>query len=438
MTGIRLIYGAAVLLGAVRFALKSRSPRPLAVRSGAPPAEVNRENPVHIIVLVPLLRESTSLPGLFESLRQMNYPAARWLFVPITTEREIAELKHASSHPTERALGKCIADCPPACEVRTIRFPGRTGNKADQMNYALRVLAADGAIAADRATYIGVYDADSRPPPQTLRQVALCANAGAPAAIQQYSVYRSGAYASTILRVEAVLHTARSSAEMARQRRVNANLDAPVPVKDVFTLCIGHGLFLRSDWLVRAGFPARGSVEDLPLGHGLSLAREEIAALESFDNAEVPASVPALVEQMGRWFSGQVHPGAALDFARRGFGEVSAARLAASTVGQLVDNLRWLLSGPVRVGLLVSAVSGRRPLRRSLGLVAPLAAESLTGYWVASRLYREADAGKPPASALEVVAVGMIHPVIRAIGPCIYVWRRFARRPIHHSKTERP
>ncbi len=100
-------------------------------------------------VLIPMYRETASLPGMLRSMQQMDYPASK-LDIKLVLEADDKETLAAAL-----ALRPCyhfdIIRVPPS-EPRT---------KPKACNYALKFA---------RGEYVTVYDADDRPEPQQLKK----------------------------------------------------------------------------------------------------------------------------------------------------------------------------------------------------------------------------------------------------------------------------
>jgi hypothetical protein len=102
-------------------------------------------------VLVPLYREAHMLPSLVQSLRCLDYPAAKLDIKLILESNDIATIAAA------RALylpGNFEVIVVPECQPRT---------KPKALNYALPLA---------RGEYVVIYDAEDRPEPGQLRQAA--------------------------------------------------------------------------------------------------------------------------------------------------------------------------------------------------------------------------------------------------------------------------
>jgi len=258
--------------------------------------------------MIPVLREQALLAETLRYFGRLPYPGRRQVIV-LTTQREIAENGNVSAGTTpELALqlvGQLNTEAPGL--YRVIHYPYEVGNKASQLNYALRRLSEDGEFDPAR-TYIGVYDADSRPAEDTLEHVAdLVAgqrDAGRewPVAIQQPSLFLNNfnEVPSWYLQLEALFETRWALGHEIRTMRASTR-ELP-DWRAPYAYCVGHGMFIRQDFLnLTGGFPEPN--EDVPMGHRLSLAGIPIHPLPAYDICDVAPSFKGLVVQSGRWFS---------------------------------------------------------------------------------------------------------------------------------------
>ena len=121
------------------------------VRAGSarPERLPDRQLPVYT-VLVPLFRETKVLPGLIQSLRALDYPAAKL---------EIMLVLEAVDLETQAAV---LQPCDLPGNFRTLVVPdGEPQTKPKALNYALQFARGD---------FVVVYDAEDRPEPDQLRR----------------------------------------------------------------------------------------------------------------------------------------------------------------------------------------------------------------------------------------------------------------------------
>jgi cellulose synthase/poly-beta-1,6-N-acetylglucosamine synthase-like glycosyltransferase len=444
---------------------------------------------IKVVLLLPMLREQSEAVELLYRMDQLDYPPDRILLVPITTEREVAELgvridaaeriindlesggpgmisrwrysryfsgelidkvQNEGAGPsgdsrtkvreiiagpsTKDVVHDHLTTWNPRCQVIHLHYPKTSGNKAKQMNFALTTLRETGILCPDEATYVGVYDADSVPDPHTLRALSTYAHDNRPVAFQQYPIYlRNCGKLGRLMRNEAILQTAHSvCVEYPRQHRVNSAIQAGRSAGPTFTYCIGHGVFFRSDWILEVGFPETAPVEDLPLGFMLSLGKKQIWTLPLFDVCTVPSSTHAFVRQTATWFEAQLEFREVIRSAYKHFGRVPTLRIARGLIEQTLTNAKWLLAGPCRVIAVIAAMV----VGSWIGLLALLSAcllEARLEWRVTSHLVSRLAGGIMPS--FDWLAV--VRTVLKSCGPCLVIAQRLCGLTPIRSKTER-
>jgi cellulose synthase/poly-beta-1,6-N-acetylglucosamine synthase-like glycosyltransferase len=444
---------------------------------------------IKLVIFLPLLREQANVAELLRAICRLEFPPDRILVVPITTEREEGEIRDrkalaqalvedisrgASSlsqlwnysrwfaarrlrlwalmdtESAARDIMRTIA-APSTREILErlleqeyfyfpvlhVHYPHIQGNKASQMNYALEVITREGVIEDPPRTYVGVYDADSRPHPMSLLSLALHAEEDLAPAFQQFSIYLAGAQSlGAVMRNEAWLQTARSIAvEYPRQLRVNKDLETGIATGKTFTYCIGHGEFLRADWLVDARFPEKPLVDDIPTGFMLSLARQRIVPLPFFDICTVPNSVFEFWRQTQTWFRSQLDYSGPVARANHYFGEVPLFRCLRGGLEQLAANMTWLLSGPLDSLIFFVSLAKRRRLETAL-ILALLSLEAWVSWQLTRRLLdTHLDTAHLPRFRFHPLAV--VRPTLKSIGPWLTLFEILTGRHARPYKTER-
>ena len=264
------------------------------------------KNIPELILLLPVLREQQHVSGALHALGALSYPGRKRIIV-VTTAREIAENQGESRGTTIETVETFLAVFPgdETVSYEHLYFRYLVGNKASQLNYALRELSKNQETLF--GTYIGVYDADSRPTSDTLlhllRVLAQEENRNHPwpVALQQPTLYLGNFQEiSWYLQLEALFQTRWVFGHELRTLRASTRrLAQYLPP---YAYCVGHGMFIRADFLQRTGgFPEPS--EDVPLGHRLTFLGIPIHPLPVYDVCEVASRVSTLVRQSGFWCS---------------------------------------------------------------------------------------------------------------------------------------
>lgn len=283
-------------------------------RSAAPAAAPAQPG---FIIIIPVLDEADIIKATVDYFLELLRPfGSGSRLVIVTTEKEFAlpaatgrAGKPAKRLNTIEALASCRSD-----QVLALHYPGRAGRMAHQLNFALQHLRQDG-IWQDQL--LGIYNADSRPEPETLAWISGKAVRGEGRVFQQFGNYFGNA--ASLVRQDifsrAVLFS--SSAWQNRWslgfeifnawkqslfRRIgSSSLRLWYPLN----YCIGHGLFFtRQACRQFQGFSETTYNEDAILGLELSCRREQIVPVPYFDYSDSPNQIKSLFRQKAAWFQG--------------------------------------------------------------------------------------------------------------------------------------
>lgn len=309
----------------------------------------------NICIFLPVLREEKTIAAALQIFSQIRYPKEKLKIVVVTTEREFenGHIHPNSIEETRIELPKLNAACGHE-KFLHIHYPFRTGVKSDQLNYALMELEHLFPTFFDEKTYIGVYDIDSTIPADTLALLASDAiQNDFPNVYQQPSLYfknfdvhENGIRGSLAHSFSFLQTTYASSYE-----NYNFLKQSELIKKDAFFFrytmryCIGHGLFVRRDYLKRLGsFPT--PIEDTRLGHVISYLKEDIRLLPIFDTVGVAQGVWESIRQASVWFWGEVLFVEDIKIARR-VGQVNPLFGCWLMAYKAYRNTLWIFKGPV-------------------------------------------------------------------------------------------
>lgn len=365
-----------------------------------------------------------------------NGPLNRARFPQLTAE-ELAALRTARQHGHLRVEGAAaiLARAPRTCDVIDqaladapnerighLTYPG-LGRKAAQINHAARVLPADG--------YIAVYDVDSRPDAKALAAVYACL-ADRPPMVQQHALHTpsaaaDGAAQQALTRGAAVLQsiwTVRREVPYARRyqrfagqpgvwARGLAGLSQPV----------GHGLYVRGDVLAATGgFPEASVLDDVPTGVALTLAGIPTRSVPYLTTVPAPDSVGEIIAQGRRWFCSYLDYPAILRTVPRGTGTAWHRRLVAGVA--VYRGTAWLAAGPITVTAVLAAVSPRSGIALRATAFAGLALAGLVPVILTAHATSRSrvDSRRPSPVELGLDCGALLAAyVLRSVGPWLAV-----------------
>ena len=262
-----------------------------------------------IFILLPVLRESALLAQSVEHFADLAR-GHNAIVVVVTTERERAE---QSPHTRKVDTISLAAKLAATGECVHLHYPNPQGVKADQLNFAVEALTEQlGDIDPD-ATWALCYDADSRPPSNTLDRFLATLDAHPETdVLHQSSRFevrdRTLGPLTTAVADAGALRANRFVLAYELPRLLNRS-DAVGAVKRklssyVYTHITGHGLFIRWSLLHDVPFPTGSPLEDMHYSFILNSRNSVMLPVPSLDVADVPASLSIQVEQAARWFYG--------------------------------------------------------------------------------------------------------------------------------------
>lgn len=362
---LRRVAEAAEVAACARFTRRRRLRHDVAVSRGRAP---------RIVCVVPLFQEGEIAADTVRFWEALTKEPAVGLVVFVSTVKE--QPRHGPS--THDLVAAELAKLGSPADIRLIRCEEEHRFRAVQLNAAVDVVRAD--MAAGRGpldTWIGVYNADSRPAAETFDElVSQSATQPSVRVFQQLVEYLvpdragSGRTAAGNAALQTWWTRSHYYARSTAGRRKNW-LSAAVPYST-----FGHGEFFRLDFLDDiGGFPDFAYADGLLVGWICRLRNEPIGLLASLDYAEVPRTGHDLTTQQFAWMRGLLNFGQAVAWARRsGQLALSPGQLAALRAAHLSIPVSWGLSTPVLAGLAVAI--GLRTVTRGpqLGDVGRLAA----------------------------------------------------------------
>ncbi len=274
-------------------------------------------------------------PGIAATLRgllELRYPRERARFVVVTKAAENAAPHPAMPDSTGALCEQFIADLPPydAKRLAHLVMPG-PGRKAEQLNWALRPETLGQILEADAAepsrVFLGVFDADSVPDPDTLRWIAGEELAGRRAlayqgvtlslanwsalgirgricAIQQSSIFTRVSLARLVNEVWRIRLIDRLTARIPGRAAGWARAALELGFRRS-QICLGHQQFVRLDVLqALGGFPTGGATEDSTLGYMLGARGILIRPMPMIELTDLPETKEKIIRQNARWYQG--------------------------------------------------------------------------------------------------------------------------------------
>jgi hypothetical protein len=274
-------------------------------------------------------------PGIAATMRgllALRYPGERARYAVVTKAAEDSAPHPAMPASTGALCQQFLGDLPPydAKRLSHLVLPG-PGRKAEQLNWALRPEALAQILEGDAAdpsrVFVGVFDADSIPDPDTLRWMAgeelagrgslayqgvtlSTANwdalgiRGRICAVQQSSIFTRVSLARLINEIRRIRLIDRATTRVPGRagRWLRSVLELCFRRSQI---CLGHHQFVRLDVLqALGGFPTGGATEDSTLGYMLGARGILIRAMPMIEVTDLPETKEKIIRQNARWYQG--------------------------------------------------------------------------------------------------------------------------------------
>jgi cellulose synthase/poly-beta-1,6-N-acetylglucosamine synthase-like glycosyltransferase len=319
-----------------------------------------------MFIVIPVLRETAIIA---ETIKHMEALAEGHLaqVIVVTTERETAD--PLSSGNTVALVEELAA----GGKFVHLHYPDAKGLKGDQVNFAAVYCATTllGDVPAKEA-YVVCYDADSRPPLDSLShfESAICTNDDA-SVFHQSSRFELRAPSGDggkawlgrlgravcdggALRANRFVLGFELPRLLSRTSRVGRLKRAMCSY--VYAHITGHGLCIRLSFLLDHPLPTQSPLEDMQYSFRLGSRDIPMVPVASLDHAAVPYTIAAQVEQASRWFFG---PARALRYLREPatLPGVRSRLQAMSALGSAAEWLGCAVVAPVTL-VLICAVRG--------------------------------------------------------------------------------
>ena len=258
----------------------------------------------HLYLLLPALREQSLVNSTLDHFESLMNGQRQVSTIVITSDSE--QLVEGSGTTTADLVDNWLSKHPFA-NVQRLHDPRTGGSKATKLNFAVGVLVDRHYGQDPSSLMIGIYDFDSRPMPGTLQELAaLSSPKGFPPLAQQvpYPIMAIDRLPPRSAgRVLGIGHLERALAlEGERYRQVDKEHQRG-RIPPFLRGCMGAGLFIRADILIRAGgFPPAS--DDITLGYRLDLLGVRRQDLVTPNLVEPPPTAVLALRQMLRIYRG--------------------------------------------------------------------------------------------------------------------------------------
>jgi len=273
-------------------------------------SESEKNNANHkFILLIPVLKEQKIINTTIDYFSKLNYKQESFKIFFISTEKEFEDQKVDEKNTIEIIKNNTLYG---SDLIKLLHYPDKKGKMVDQLNFAFDYILKN-ETDLDK-TFIGIYNADSRPNIETLNTVSMLATKNNGRVYQQSAVFfdnfnqfknGNNFWTEKFLKNNALLQVRWTLVHEIPRLLRQSFCTNKFNKRFFLSHCIGHGLFIRSDFLKEIKkMPYHTLTEDLFFGYILSLLREPINPIPIMESAEMPNSFSMALKQKYVWFFG--------------------------------------------------------------------------------------------------------------------------------------
>lgn len=262
---------------------------------------------VSLLILIPVLREQNIIAETINYFRQLDLKNIQLHLCIAGTKREYNSLEiYGFKKSTRQVVEETCEKLKTNAKFTVDFFEAEdfdNGDRATQLNYA-----AECAMEKYKdIDVVGVYDADSRPTPDTLMEVAEKFLINANVSYQQPAFFLETANKMTRNGENPIL-----IANALYQNTWSVISEIPMWIdyarskglgKGNF-YCIGHGEFFPKKIYEAYKFPEHEVTDGIQIGYRLSMSGQKVEILSNYCNDDVPHQLTTLIKQHKRWFGG--------------------------------------------------------------------------------------------------------------------------------------
>jgi len=297
-----------------------------------------------IVVVIPAMSESERLPGTIQHFTKSMKPWHSGDIIICTTAREPFA---PGSGKSTYDLVKGMIDANPQQSLHLVHDPRSAGSMAHQINFAVAEMRRRGVINAE--DYIAIYNADSRPHPETMKWVqSRLADQYTFDVFQQSALFlRNFDNLKGILAKANALYQSYWTLSHEIPRLLNQSQGGWLRKRFANAHCVGHGLFIRVGFFqAMGGMPEDTLTEDLNFGFRVRAMGKSIAPVPYLESADAPLTYVSAYRQKKIWFWGpMLYPYYLLQHLRAHRPKKLRATIIA--LQGWISAWRWVMAGPV-------------------------------------------------------------------------------------------
>lgn len=275
-----------------------------------------------MLLLIPVLREQAVICKTLAHFINLNIDNSELYILIAGTNREKSD--NTTIHVVESWIGKYRESLPDNIIVDYCEADDIGGDRATQLNYAVKFVRENRCVSD--LNYIGVYDADSLPSCDTLKEVINSFQQDTSLGACQQPVHfvlaanvMSQKKENPVLVANALYQSTWTViSELPMWVRYYAKKNGKISKRHLYL--IGHGEFMKISIYDNFQFPEYEVTDGIQLGYRLGMTNQRVKPLKEFCNDDVPHDIKSLTEQHKRWFGGCMNLLSAYNWAKDTYG----------------------------------------------------------------------------------------------------------------------
>lgn len=387
------------------------------------------EQQVSMLILIPVLREQKVICDTLQHFVNMNLDNSKLYLMIAGTNRESLVEEDTTLEVVQKWIDEYKKLLPKNIIVDYSEAFDEGGDRATQLNYAVSYIREKRNVVD--LEYIGVYDADSLPSCETIREVITVFNED-----------------KNLCACQQPVHFVLAANKM-NEKKENPILIANALYQSTWTIInelpmwikyyrnkkkrslrhiylIGHGEFLSKKTYEEFQFPEYEITDGIQLGYRLGMSGKKVKPLKEFCNDDVPHDIGSLIKQHKRWYGGCMNLLSAHKWSRQYYGIGAKVQV----IDGLWSQFRWAFTSWIYSILLILSLYIDVKFfvfLVFLGLIycylIPIIAHCIL-----------------PSKIKVSVFAWLCLPLaifIKSIGPNVFLWNKLFGKKIHYEKVER-
>jgi hypothetical protein len=256
----------------------------LTIEPKVPQRQAVCHNRRQLILIIPVLEEVNVVETTIQHFKNILNKGIILKIIFVTTEK--ATFQKINPHINENILIE--------------HYPDKHGNKADQINYVVNKYA-DNKEYNNISTYYGIFDADSLPDIRGFEY--LLTDNSDELIYQMFSVYSTNYKKLNLFNKASAVFQTRWTMSYELSAAIENYTNKKV---SHFSYTIGHGLFVRKDYMEKNSFSSDILAEDILFGYTAISKDIRVKPIPFFDYCSSSSSLFVHVQQSARWYAGDL------------------------------------------------------------------------------------------------------------------------------------